>query len=90
MAFSRTPREAPAAVPHDRGVFVEDKTFNGLVTLRLYNCAGDLCELAHIAEEWYDESIRLELVASLDKRCPPEDHHHKDPPFPGRLPFKLL
>lgn len=90
MASQQTQREPPVAVPHDRGVFEDDFSFPGLRTFRMYNCAGDLVEIAMIAVEWCDDAIKEELCISLNRRCPAEDHYHQDPPFPGRLPFKLI
>lgn len=85
---SPTPPHTPTV--HARGVFREEETFHGLVIFRIYNCVGDLVELSYVAEEWCDDEIEIELTASLDKRCPDSDHSHQDPPFPGRLPFRLM
>lgn len=89
MPNSSTPSSLLQA-RHERGVFEDETTFPGLRAFRLYDCQGDLVEVALIAEQWFDDEIAAELKASLDRRCPPGEHSHRDPPFPGRLPFKLL
>lgn len=62
----------PPEMPHERGVFIEDDTFPGLITYRVYACNGRLMEAAFVsAEEWNDPEIATELKASLDRRCPP-------------------
>lgn len=80
----------PRPVPHERGVFRDDDMFPGMVGFRVYNCVGDLVEMTFALESWLDVRREAELQASLDLRCPPGDHRHEDPPFPGRLPFTLL
>jgi hypothetical protein len=77
MHFPTPIDSASVAMPHPRGVFQDEHTFNGLVVYRVYDCTGELVEIASISARWNDANVATELEASLNARCPSAPHCHE-------------